>query len=382
MENRDIRSLNRARVLAAIVAQGRIARSQLVAATGLSKASISRVTRELLDDGLVVSDGSQPETLRVHADAFAACGVDLGATSARFVVINAHGEVVGFTAQPTPRDADPAGLAAWIVANVAEVTSGRPGPRFITMGVPGVVDPHTSMITEAPNLPAVESGVFLDALEAEWPEHLRLDNDANLAVLGEHVWNGFGPDSTTVMLTLSTGIGAGVILGGELLRGRDGRVGELRMIPLGVGPDRIEDVLSGAGVAAFARSRSLGPGTPADLLRGTSDGHRELRRRAHAGLELAASIAVVAYEASTLIVGGALSEPLADEIDAVAETIRRRFGADTRVMVTSLGDLAFVAGTLALSVDRAFASLGVARSTLATAEVTTAIGQLRTMIGP
>ncbi|XVQ09614.1 ROK family transcriptional regulator [Spirillospora sp. CA-255316] len=381
MENSDVRSRNRARFLSALVEADGEPRSTLARRAGLSQASVSRISKELLDEGLIVSSGGQPELLRIAPNAFAACGIALGARGTRVAVVDARGNVIAHVSGATPRNAAPAELAEPIVSTVREATPACGGRVYVTLSVPGVVDSQTSAVSEAPNLPTVESNDLLDALEHEWPGRLTVENDANLAVLGEHLWNEYGP-TTTVMLTLSTGIGAGVMRSGQVFRGQDGRVGEIGPAPLGLGSLRIEDVLSGAGLVELARERGLPERSPADILDGAMPGHREIRRLAEHGLRLAAGIAAVTHDPHRLIVGGALSVPLQPEISRLTGHLAERYDASTEVVSTTLGDIAFLAGGLATSLSRGFADLSVSGARIGVSEVRRAVVQLRPLIEP
>lgn len=138
---------------------------------------------------------------------------DLGGTWMRAARLG-PGALHGLRREPTP--SDPAGF----VALLAEVIAGGPRPTRAVVGVPGRVDHRRNRLEHAPNLPpAWVAALDGRALTAALGLPVHLANDADLAALGE--WQagaGRGCDDL-VYVTLSTGVGAGVILGGRLLHG-------------------------------------------------------------------------------------------------------------------------------------------------------------------
>src|SRR5207253_5487352 len=97
----------------------------------------------------------------------------------------------------------------------------------VVVGVPGVVESETGRINLAENVPGLEGRAFDAELQERLGLPVRLENDVNLAALGEQ-WRGVarGVDDF-VFLSIGTGVGAGVVLAGELHRGRHGAAGEI-----------------------------------------------------------------------------------------------------------------------------------------------------------
>lgn len=142
--------------------------------------------------------------------------VDLGGTSMRAARTSSDGSVSRRVEVPTPRSAD----AGPLVALGREVLA--PGAvRAAVIGVPGRVDYGAGVLEHAPNLPpGWLDELNEDRLEAALDLDVSLANDADLAAVGE-AWFGAGRDFRDVAyLTVSTGIGAGVVTGGLLVHGR------------------------------------------------------------------------------------------------------------------------------------------------------------------
>ncbi|MCH7735200.1 MAG: ROK family protein [Chloroflexi bacterium] len=142
--------------------------------------------------------------------------VDLGGTRMRIAVFDAACQVLYRSAGPTPAsepEALPDAMRAAIAAVDVEVAGA-------VVGVPGVVDYATDRPLDFPNLPAWQGTVTASWLADRTGVSVLLANDADLAALGEHRFGAGRGVSDMVYLTISTGVGGGVIIGGQLLHGR------------------------------------------------------------------------------------------------------------------------------------------------------------------
>ena len=141
---------------------------------------------------------------------------DLGGTWLRVAVVRPDGTVSDRQAIPTPSD-DPDALAR-AMGQVLE----EPGRAVAgaVVGVPGPVDYVKGEVLEMPNLPEWAGRISANSLSAELGLPTLLANDADLAALGEHRYGAGRGSQDMLYVTSSTGVGAGVILGSKLLRGR------------------------------------------------------------------------------------------------------------------------------------------------------------------
>jgi glucokinase len=133
----------------------------------------------------------------------------------------------------------------------------------IAIGAPGPLDQARGVVLHAPNLPGWENISLGDTLHDHWGCPVFVENDANLAVLGEwRFGNGRGAHHL-VMLTIGTGIGGGVIVADHLLRGAHGLAGELGHIPVQSDgprcscgqPGHLEALASGTAIARRVREQ-------------------------------------------------------------------------------------------------------------------------------
>jgi glucokinase len=158
-------------------------------------------------------------------------GIDLGGTKIRGVVTFADGSMVGEDVRPTDADGGPDVIVDRLVASAraAIAASGVPHGSILAVGVtaPGTVDFDAGVLHQPPNLPGIDSIPLARLMRERLEVPAFLENDANAAAYGE--WrHGAGVGLRhMIYLTVSTGIGAGLILNGQMYRGADGAAGEL-----------------------------------------------------------------------------------------------------------------------------------------------------------
>lgn len=148
-------------------------------------------------------------------------GFDLGGQSLKAVAATCDGRLLA-----TARRTTGAGLTLDLLSDAIgsvldEFAPHVPKPGTIGLGVAGSLDGRGAL-RGSPNLPQLTGVVLADALSARLGVHLAIDNDANCAALAE-AWCGAGSQHRSFLLvTLGTGLGAGLILDGELYRGAGG----------------------------------------------------------------------------------------------------------------------------------------------------------------
>ncbi len=166
-----------------------------------------------------------------------ALGVDIGGTKTLGVALDGADRVVALARVPTPRQgssvADEVGadVADAVVAVVEELqaTAASSGDEPVVLGVgaPGMVD-HGGTLRFAPNLRRATGAHLAGLLRSRLPGvRLVVENDANLAVVGEHRLGAARGFDDVVMVTLGTGIGGGLLQGGRVVVGARGFAGEI-----------------------------------------------------------------------------------------------------------------------------------------------------------
>jgi glucokinase len=193
-------------------------------------------------------------------------GIDLGGTKIRSVVADTAGTILGEDVRPTDGDGGVDIVLGRMVesAQAAVTTSGLALSAIVAIGVtaPGTVDFDEGILYQPPNLhgPGWDSAPLARLLADRLNRPVFLENDANAAAYGE--WrHGAGVGlRQMIYLTVSTGIGAGLILNGQLYRGADGAAGELGHMTIDVnGPPHncgmvgcLEVLASGTAIARMA----------------------------------------------------------------------------------------------------------------------------------
>lgn len=239
---REMRDRNRALVLEAVARHEPVTRAQLAARTGLTKSSVSSIVQELRAAGLVVEQGAQrggdlgrPGTaLTLARDGLAGLGLEVNVNYLAACVVDlARRTRVQYVEVGDNRGRDPAAVAE-LLARLAAAAVAAAGTQGLTISatcvaVPGLVDQETGTVTLAPNLDwrGVPLRRLLDGRVPAALAPVLVENEANVAALGE-LWFGDGAGlGDYVHISSEIGVGAGIVVGGQLFRGAHGHAGEL-----------------------------------------------------------------------------------------------------------------------------------------------------------
>jgi glucokinase len=155
---------------------------------------------------------------------------DLGGTNLRMAAIDCEGAILYQIKHSTPKTASADEIVQAIVETVEECRSNiniTQSIKAVSVAVPSGVDYQNGVVVKAPNLPCLDGFRLETALENNLNLKVILENDANAAAIGES-WVGASRDfQDSIMLTLGTGVGSGIIIDGKILRGVDGMAGEI-----------------------------------------------------------------------------------------------------------------------------------------------------------
>lgn len=254
--SRISRQFSQRSVMEAIVQGGPISRASIAKQTGLSKQTVSEIMSGLEQDGWVQETGRTAGhvgrsalTYELVVDAAYIVAVDLGGTKVRVALTDLSGQILSEDVAPTdPQGGQP--LVRQIVdmafAAAAQRRIARKKIRLAVVGVPGAPDNRTGRVMLAPNIAGFDSMDVAAALKAGFGCEVVLENDVNLAVLGEN-WLGQGQNIDNIAyIALGTGIGCGLVVGGNLLRGARHAAGEMGFLPIGADPFSAEALRTGA----------------------------------------------------------------------------------------------------------------------------------------
>ena len=377
MDIGNIAELNTFLLLDAIRSRGEATRRQLGRELGLSDASVSRIVKRLLATGIIEElpgegavRGRTPSILRFVGPAGAVIAVDLGGTRCHGALADLAGGPLATDFRQLGDDGDAAATLLRCIGALRSRADGLAMPvRAVVVGIPALIDPASQLATAGPNV-HWQGFDLLGTLGARLAEPFEVDNDVNLAALGE-AWRGQGRGiQSFVTISIGTGIGGAVVIDGHLVRGSHNAAGEVAYFPFwpagglraaGQPPGRrgFEDVASGPALRARAADL-LAEGVPSSLdggrfevadifaaaLRGDDAGGAVVR-------ELVSHVAAVIVGISALVdpqriildgaIGRALEPWLAQLRPSVAAAVFR----PPDIVVSGLGQDAAVTGAIA-----------------------------------
>ncbi|MER7409552.1 MULTISPECIES: ROK family transcriptional regulator [Streptomyces] len=239
-------SLHRAnleRVVRAVRMAGSLTQAEIARTTGLSAATVSNIVRELKEAGTVEvtptsSGGRRARAVSLSADAGLVVGVDFGHSHLRVAIGNLAHKVLSEDAEPIDVDASSAegldraeAMVRRLVAT-ASAGSGRAKVIGVGLGVPGPIDIGTGVLGSTAILPGWAGTNPRDDLAARLGVPVYVDNDANLGALGEQVWGAGHGAEDLAYIKVASGVGAGLVISGQVYRGPGGTAGEIGHITL------------------------------------------------------------------------------------------------------------------------------------------------------
>lgn len=220
-------------------------------------------------------------------------GVDLGGTQIRAVLAETDGKVLVRKATSTQAQEGPERVIQRMCELVAEVI-GHEQPRAIGIGAPGPTDPYEGVLLMGPNLPGWLRVNLSRALGDVFGMPVFVGNDANLAGLAEHRFGAGRGVTNMVYITVSTGIGTGVIINDRMLLGSHGLAAELGHITIDVDAEKYAPGVIGT-LEGLASGPNIARRAQAALQAGAQSRVAEL-----AGGEIAAVSAVTLNEAARM----------------------------------------------------------------------------------
>lgn len=229
-------------VLRTIYRQGEISRVDIARQTGLTRTTVSDVVGRFIQEGLVVETGVSPSRggkrailLRVDDEARHLVGIDLANSAFRGAVVNLRGKIVQRLSLPVQdRDGEAAlGLVFTLIDQLLQLTD-RP-ILGVGIGTPGLMDPVNRVVRYAVNLDWYNLPLG-SLLEERYQMPIYIANDSQAAALAEFTFGRQAEANNLVVIKAGRGVGAGIVLNGELFYGDSqsaGEIGHVRMVPGG-----------------------------------------------------------------------------------------------------------------------------------------------------
>ena len=287
-------------------------------------------------------------------------GIDLGGTAIKLGRFSDSGALLADLQVPTPQPAMPGGVVMAIVEAVQQLDPDRLAP-LVGVGLPGPMDAAGRVARVCINLPGWEQVPLAAWLEPQLQRRVTLANDGNCAVVGE-AWTGAARGYDDVLLlTLGTGVGGGVLLGGKLFTGHGGAAAEPGLICVDPeGPPcnsgnrgSLEQFCSIGGLAR------LSPLDPKELCRRADGGDGEalaVWRAYGRWLGIGLSSLVYVLTPRLVLIGGGLSAASAHFLPEAQAELEQRVQAESRAGLelrrAALGNGAGRLGAARLALER------------------------------
>jgi predicted NBD/HSP70 family sugar kinase/biotin operon repressor len=381
----SLRERNRRLLLDALRRTGNASRADLARLTGLSRSTVSTLVSDLQSTGLVVEreggrgggrgtesrvpqQGRPPTLLTLDRTAGLVLGIDFGHEIVHVAIADLSRTILAERMEAFDVDHS-AGKALDLAVKLADEVVAEAdvdGERILGAGVglSGPIDVAAGTVYAGKILPGWAGVRPEDELSARLGLRVHLDNDANLGALAEVTLGAGIGARDAIYLMVSGGVGAGLIINGELYRGTGGTAGELgHMLVDESGPicrcgnrGCLEMMAGGRAIIALLRSSHGEDLTLDEVMTLAADGDSGARRAiADAGRVLGRSIAAVvnAFNPELVIVGGAVSVAGDVLLDPLQEAVNRyaipSAAADVRITRGVLGERAEVLGALELA---------------------------------
>jgi predicted NBD/HSP70 family sugar kinase len=274
-----MREHNAGLLLNLIWQQEDISRAEIARRTGLSRSTVSAIVADLIVSGLVHESGAgdsrggrRPTLLRFADRAYGIVGIEMGASHLHVVATDLRGRVLAERQRQHPVVAEPQSTLALLRELVADCLAKLALPRGQLLGV-GVAAP-CPVYLDAPGrlcrrlMPKWNDVSITGELGQSFGCPIYMDNDANLGALAERWWGAGRSGEDLAFIKIATGVGAGLIIGGQIYRGAGGTAGEIGHVAIDPRGPVCRCGLTGC-LAAMVGAEPMAERARAELSRGT-----------------------------------------------------------------------------------------------------------------
>jgi len=354
-------------------------RAQLARATRLSKPTVSQALASLENAGLVRAVGQSISSkggriailYEPNPDAGYVVGVDVGRGWVRAAVANLAGQII--ERNDKPNDAQSASALVALISHLARDVVADAGLSWsqvvhAVIGTPGVFDERSKRVLFASNLPEWGRHGMLAELQAAFGLSLSVENDANLAALGERSFGWGSSASTFVYIWIGTGVGMGIVINGALYRGARGAAGEIGFLPFG--SDEVleesgkisdsylgmfEEATAAGGIARQAQRLGLPASlSPKQIFDAAQQGDsKALAVVEQEGYRLALAIAAITavLDPELVVLGGGIGQRGELLIPPLERRLKQLTPLRPRIVVSKLGDESVLLGSIATGLE-------------------------------
>jgi predicted NBD/HSP70 family sugar kinase/sugar phosphate isomerase/epimerase len=372
-----VASASAGEVLQCIRAHGSITRSELVDATGLSRATLGQRLEQLMAHGLVVMEaspstgGRPPQKVSFNPRAGVILGADLGATHGRIAVADLAGNMIAAHAVELQITRGPEAVLTDVLAHFDDllVASGRTRVDVWAtgVGVPGPVDFASSRPVRPPIMPGWDEFDIRGWFAGQLPGPVLVDNDVNVMAMGEF-WRSWLEDVDTLLyVKVGTGIGAGLVIGRSVFRGSRGAAGDIghvrvdssKTVVCDCGNENcLEAVASGRALARDLRDAGLATDNTREVVELAASGNPDAVRAVRAAgrrLGEVLATAVNMLNPDVIVVGGDLAAAHDHLLAGVREVVYQRSTAlatqSLGIEESRLGDDAGIEGCVVIALE-------------------------------
>ncbi|MDA0635799.1 ROK family transcriptional regulator [Nonomuraea sp. MCN248] len=347
-------------------------RKELIEYTGLSRSTITDRVDRLIDAGYIHESGvgasgggRPPSVLDIDATSRLALVADLGASHARVALTDLAARPLAEEHIEMRIERGPEAVLTWVRQAFRRLLdrTGRPAEQICGIGLnlPGSVDQTSGRMIRSFLMPGWDDHPITEALRAEFPVPVLVENDANAMALGEW-WSSWRDCASLVLVKVSTGIGTGIVLGGRIYRGVEEAAGNLGHVRLFETDDRVCTCGSRGCVASLASGHAmaadLGRHSSRDVVRLVQTGDPAAIARVQEGgrtLGIVLATAVSLLNPGVLVLAGDMAETGEHYLTGIRESVyRRSLPYTTRnleIVNSSLGDRAGIVGTAVIVME-------------------------------
>ncbi len=381
-----MRRLNRSNVLDLIRQNSPISPTEISSRLNLSLPTIMRILEELSHQGFVVRleeqqySGGRPRSLvSFNGTSHAVIGLDLGGTKMYGTVADLCGTIQAEVYRPSiPSKPDEnLNLTIDLIDELLQIPR-REGQKVLGIGVgaPGVTLFEDGIVTWAPSL-GWRDLPLRDLLAERFNLTVVVENDVNLAALGEYGFGVAKGASSLVCLAVGTGIGSGIVLERKIYRAHQsaGEVGYLLPSKEALGKryehfGALESLASGTGVLQRAQEYLRSMNLPIDVEQLTAERVFDLARSGEGWAQsivdetvdylalIIAAISVV-LDPEVIVLGGGVSRSADILVEPILNRLQGCLPAPVRLVVSNLGYRAAVMGAIMLVLDTSFEHVGL-----------------------
>ncbi len=369
-----MRSINRSAILEIIRREGPISRTLIAEKLNVSPATVMRIVDDLIQEDLVReqgqkewSGGRRRSLVEFNSEGQVVIGIDMGGTKMFGAIADLGGKVleeVEISRHRTYGEETYRRLVEQIEKLLSSPILKKRKLRGIGVGVPGVTLHKEGIVVWAPSL-QWRNYPLKSLLSERYHLPITVDNDVNLAAVGE-LWFGAGQNTNNlVLITIGTGIGAGIVIDGALYRGSNESSGEIGyLMPgqefLGRCYDNfgaLETVASGTGIAHRAQEALKGKRSPEELENLTAEDVFEAARRGEDWarsiiastvdyLAIAISSIAAYFDPEVIILGGGVARSSDLLLEPILRRIEGTIPSVPRLVASSLDRRAAVMGAI------------------------------------